>query len=308
MPRIYERVAIYAKKEVTYGVDPVATALLNAMLMTNVSVTVMAGGVEDRNLLTPMLGNTGVVPNGTHVRLEGDVEIAGSGAAGTVPAWGVLMQACGMGETITAVTKVEYKPVSNAFSSATLTYFADGVKHTLTGVRGTWKVNLDFQKIPKIRFSLTGLYSAPSDAAVPTITATMWKRPVMVNKANTVVTLHGVTPPLESLMIDLGTVVEPRLLINYEGIEITDRKSVGSAKVEAGTIAAKDWFSAHLGGTRSTMAVTHGLTAGNIVKFDGPVVELGTPEQGRTGNILTYDIPLYFIPNSGDDELVVTVQ
>lgn len=308
MPRLYEKVAALGKTEVTYGVDPVATGVANALLFTNVSVTPLAGGVEDRGLLTPMLGNTGVIPNGTHVRFEGDIEVAGAGAAGTAPAWGVLLKACGMSEVISAGVDVKYQPVSNGFTSLSLAYFADGVKHLLSGVRGTWKADFNNQKIPKIRFSFTGLYSTPTDAALPAVTLTGWKRPVIANKASTTLALHGVSVPVESLMVDLGLTIEPRLLINYEGIEITDRKSVGRVQIEAGLVATKDWFTTHLAGTRAVMALQHGTVAGNIVKIDAPVVEVGAPEQGASGKILNYGMPLYFVPNAGDDELVVTVK
>ncbi|MCK7495178.1 MAG: hypothetical protein MZW92_31855 [Comamonadaceae bacterium] len=44
------------------------------------------------------------------MQLTFDVEIKGSGAAGTAPELGVLLKGCGFGETVVAVTSVTYAP------------------------------------------------------------------------------------------------------------------------------------------------------------------------------------------------------
>ena len=63
------------------------------------------------------------------------MELAGSGTAGTAPRYGALLQACGLSETIVASTSVTYAPVSSAFSSATIYFNNDGIRHILTGCR-----------------------------------------------------------------------------------------------------------------------------------------------------------------------------
>lgn len=308
MPRYFRKLAILAKKEVTYGTDPVPTGGANAMLMTDVTIRPLEGGTEERGLLTPTLGHQGVIPVGTHQVLEGSIEAAAAGAAGTAPAWGVLARICGMSETVTAGVKVEYKPVSASFESATIYFNADGVNHKMTGVRGSVSVEFAAQKIPRFRFRLAGLYNGPADTALPAVTLTAFKKPLPVNKTNTTLSLHGIACVAESLMVDLGNSVEPRLLIGSDSIEITDRKATGRAVIEATALATKDWFSTALASTRAALDFGHGTAAGAIVEIDAPAVEIGPPEAGQTQGIINYALPLMFVPNAGDDELTITVR
>lgn len=143
---------------------------------------------------------------------------------------------------------------------------------------------------------------------MPAVTLTGFKKPAPVNKANTTLTLHGVACVAESLSVDLGAAVEPRLLIGNDSVEITDRKATGRAVIEATSLATKNWFATHLASTRAALDFGHGVGAGNIVEIDAPAVEIGAPEQGQSQGILTYSLPLMFVPNAGDDELVITVR
>jgi hypothetical protein len=69
--------------------------------------------LKDRELILGYLGNTEMVVGQRLVSVSFDVEIAGSGTAGTAPKWSALMQACGFSETIVSVTSVTYAPISS---------------------------------------------------------------------------------------------------------------------------------------------------------------------------------------------------
>jgi len=130
-----------------------------------------------------------------------------------------------------------------------------------------------------------------------------------VSKANTpTFALHGVSAPGESLDLDLGQKVEPRLLIGSESIEITDRNASGTAVIEARPIATVNWFDKALKRTRGALQLIHGTVAGNIVQIDAPQVEIGKPSQGNSQGVLTYSLPLRLCPNTGNDELTITVK
>lgn len=308
MARYYRKLAILAKRETVYGTDPEPTGAANAILMTDATITPLAGGAEDRNLLTPSLGHQGNIPVGTHVVVEGSVEAASSGAAGTPPAWGVLMRMAGMSEAISAGVKVEYKPVSSGFESGTVYYNADGVLHKLTGARATFSVEFAAQRIPRFRYRILGLYNGPADTALPALTLTAWKTPIPVNKTNSSLSLHGVACVAESLSVDLANTLEPRLLIGSDTIEITDRKTTGRAVIEATTLAVKNWFSTALASTRGVLDFAHGAVGGEIVEIDAPLAEIGPVETGQTQGIVNYTLPLMFVPNAGDDEIVITAR
>ena len=100
MTRKYRKLALLAKIEATEGTDSVPTGAADAIQANDVSITPMAGNEETRNLMLPWLGNQGVVLTGDYVQMEFSVEVAGAGAAGTVPPYGALLRASGMSETI----------------------------------------------------------------------------------------------------------------------------------------------------------------------------------------------------------------
>lgn len=98
--------AILSKIETTYGSDATPTGSANAILMSNLTVSPMEMTLAQRNNVKAYLGNNPSVLAAIYSKVSCDVEIAGSGTAGTAPAYGSLLRACGMSETIlaTAVT------------------------------------------------------------------------------------------------------------------------------------------------------------------------------------------------------------
>ncbi len=93
--RRWNKLAILHKLETTYGQDSVPVAA-NALIGTNVSFTPIEGQEVSRDLMLPYLGNQGVILVGTYARLEFDIEIAGAGAAGSVPKYGSVLRVAGM--------------------------------------------------------------------------------------------------------------------------------------------------------------------------------------------------------------------
>lgn len=306
--RKYRRLAVLAKVEATYGTDAAPTGAANAMQMTDVTVTPLQGERVSRDLMLPYFGDQGFVLAGTYARIEGSIEIAGAGAAGTVPGYGPLLRACGLSETITAGSKVEYRPVSALQESVSIYANLDGVNHALVGARGTVSLSLTPKQIPKLRFTLSGLLGPITDAPLPAATFTQFVKPLVCNKVNTAFSLHGLQAVMESLSLDLGNQVEPRMLVNSESIEIVDRKMSGTTVIEALPLATKDWYAAALASTRGPMLATHGTVAGNIVEIQSPAVQVGEPTYGNTQGILNTSLPLVPCPVAGDDEAVLRVR
>lgn len=306
--RLYRKLAVLAKIEATYGISSAPTGAANAMQMTDVSVTPLAGEEVSRDLYRPFLGHQGVILVGNHVTFEGAVEIAGAGAAGTAPAYGPLLRACGMSETITAGTKVEYQPVSTGFESVTLFVNLDGVNHVLLGARGNVTLSLTPKQIPRFKFTLQGLLGPVADTPLPAAVYTGFQSPLEVSKDNTTLSIHGIAAPGESLAIDLGNKVEPRFLIGAESIEIVDRAATGTTVLQATDLATIDWFSRAKSRTRGALASVHGIAAGNIVEFTAAAVEIGRPAYGQTQGIANVSLPLMFASVTTDDDIKITVR
>lgn len=308
MPLLVRKTVILAKIETTYGTDAAPTGSANAVQASNVTITPIESEYVDRDLIRAYLGASEQLPAAIHAQLECEVEIAGSGAAGTAPAWGPLLRACGFAETVTPGVKVEYRPVSSAFESLTLYVHVDGVLHKLLGARGTVSLAMRARERPLYRFRFIGLFVAVADAAAPTPDYSGWKRPLPLNKANTpTLSLHGLTSGVMSeLAIDAGVTPVFRSLVGAERVDITDRQMTGSITLEAVTVATKDWWSAVRDATLGSLQLVHGTASGNKVQLDAPAVQLTTPRYADLDGVAMLSMAMRLLPSSGNDEITIT--
>ena len=310
MALLQNKRTLLAKIETTYGDDPTPTGAANAILVRNMNITPQQAQQVGRDVIRPYLGNSEQLPSSIHALIDFEVEMAGSGAAGTAPAYGPLLRGCGFAETVSAGVDVVYAPVSASFESVALYFNVDGVLHKLTGGRGTVSAELAVDQIPVFKFKFTGLYNAVVDAAAPSVTLTGWKQPLPVNRANTSgFSLHAYANGLlQSLSLDAANDVQFRSLVGgNESVLITNRKPAGNLSMEATTIAAKDWFSAAKNATLDALSITHGTTAGYKVKLDAPKVQLTNPTYAESQGIAMLNMGLVLVPNTSNDELIITV-
>lgn len=102
MPKVQRRRTILAKIESTYGTDSVPTGNANAILVTDLNVSPLAADIVDRNLIRNYMGSSDQLIANARVECDFSVEMAGAGTAGSAPAYGPLLRACGLAETILA--------------------------------------------------------------------------------------------------------------------------------------------------------------------------------------------------------------
>lgn len=300
---------ILAKLESSYGVDPTPTGSANAILVRNLSITPLNAELASRDLVRPYLGASEQLIASNYVSVEFEVEMAGSGTAGTAPAYGPLLQACGLLETDGA-SDVTYTPVSASFASVTLYYNVDGVLHKVTGARGNVELNISAGQIPVFKFTFTGLYNAPTDTAAPSVTYTSFQTPLAANNDNTTgFSLFSYSGALSSMNLNLNNQVQYRTLIGAEDVLLTDRQASGQVVFEAPTIAAKDFFSLALGTTLGALDITHGVTAGNKVQITSSRVDISNPTYQDQNGIQMLQVPITLVPSTaGNDEFSIVVK
>lgn len=246
---LMRNVALLAKVEATYGVDPVPAAA-NAILVSDVKLTPMNMRTVSRDLIRSFLGSSEQLPTEIYTGIEFTCELAGSGAAGTAPALGPLLRACGFAETINAGVSVVYAPVSTGFESLTFHANLDGVLHKGLGARGTVRLSLKNHDRPTARFMFQGIFVAVADAALPAVDLSAWQRPQPVNKTNTPgITLHGYSAPLSDLQIDVANQVQFKSFVGgTDFVQITDRSVTGNVLMQAVKVADKELVDGDLGG------------------------------------------------------------
>jgi hypothetical protein len=300
---------ILAKIESVYGTDPTPTGAANAILMTDVTLQPLEGNDEDRELLKPYFGNQGSLLGGSHVVMSGSTELAGSGAAGTAPAWGPLARACAMAQVVNASVSVVYSPITDSQESITIWFWRGGTRHKIIGARGNAVLTIEAQGIPRIRWTFTGLYVDPTDVAQATPTFTAWQKPLVATKANTpVFEIDDVAFVMRKLELNLGNDVQPRLLINSEGVIITDKAEMIDFTIESVALATLDPFAKARSKTPIKLECTHGTVAGNICAIVAPICELQRPTGFENAQgIEEWPLKAKPLPNTGNDQFSITL-
>jgi len=310
MPKLIRKSVILAKIESTAGTDPTPTGSSNAILVRNLSITPLAGNTVSRDLVRPYLGEFDQIFAEKHVEIEFEVEYAASGTAGTAPAYGPLLKACAMSETISAGVSVTYAPVSTGFSSVTIYMNVDGLLHKITYARGTVDIELTANQIPVFKFKFIGVYNAVTDTAAPTPTYTGFQTPFIVDNTNTTgFSFFSVTSlVLESLMVSIGNQVEYRSLIGSTSTEIVDRRTSGEVVFEMPPVSTLDIFGSAIANTTGAISIAHGVGAGKILTLASTKVDIGQPSYQDSQGIQMVRTPFVMLPTSGNDEwsLVLT--
>ena len=295
---------ILIETESSYGTDPTPAAT-DVVLVTDLSITPQSSDVVNRDVVRPYLGSSEQLLANTRVECTFSVELAGSGTAGTAPRYGNALKATGLSETVASGTSVTYAPVSSSFSSVTIHYNVDGVRHKVTGCRGSFTISAEVGSIPTIDFTFTGIYNAPTDTALPTVTYGNQATPLIFKNGNTTgFQLLSYAGALQSLTMDLGVSTVYRELVGgTKEVIVTDRASNGSVTIEAPTIAQKDYFSAALtDSSLGNLQFLHGTTAGNKVQLTSTKVDIGDVNYGEMDGVAMLEIPYTLVPSAANNE------
>ena len=307
MAQLTRKRVILIEAESSYGTDPTPSAT-DVVLVTDLSITPQSSDVVNRDVVRPYLGSSQQLLANTRVECTFSVEFAGSGTAGTAPRYGSALKACGLSETIASGTSVTYEPISANFSSITIHYNVDGVRHIVTGCRGNVALSAEVGSIPTLDFTFTGIYNAPTDTALPSVTYGNQATPLIFKNGNTTsFQLLSFAGALQSLSFDMGNSIVYRELVGgTKEVLLTDRAANGSVSIEAPALSSKDFFVAALSDTAlGNLTVTHGTAAGNICRFSSTKVDIGDVTYGEMDGVTMLEIPYTLVPSSANDELSI---
>jgi hypothetical protein len=299
---------LLAKIEATYGTDPSPVAGTNAIQVTNLEVTPIESDNVQAASYQGFIGNStrGTLVANKRVSVTFEVELGGSGTAGTAPAFGPLLQAAGMSEVVVSSTSVTYAGVSSSFSSATLYCFYDGTRHKITGARGTVTFNMTAGQFPTASFQFIGIYNAPDGTAASTFTVANQAAALEVNDTNvTTCTFHGVTSTrLESIDLALNNALTYKETASSQEVLITDRAAGGTAVIEAPVIGTTDFFAKAVASATGASTIVIGATGGNIVTFNAPQTDITGCSYGDTNGVISLSMPYLALPTTaGDNEV-----
>jgi hypothetical protein len=308
VPKLTRKRTILVKAESSYGTDPTPTGSANAVLVRDLNIEPVQSDEVSRDLIRGYLGNYETLLANTRVNVTCDVEMVGSGTAGTEPHYSPLLKSAGLAVTTVSSTSNTYAPVSTSFGSCTIYCNIDGVRHKVTGCRGTFSINCELNEIPVISFSMTGIYNAPTDTAAPTCTYQKQDSPLLFKSGNTsAFSFFGYGGALQSWSFDMNNEVIYRELVGgTKEVMITDRKPSGSASVEAVALSAHNFFTDSTGSSTGTNTFLHGTTAGNKVTISCPQTDLGSPTYEDSDGVQMLNLPFVATPTTaGNNELSI---
>lgn len=296
------------------GADAAPIGASNAILVAEMSITPLdAQNIERKNMRGSFGGNAELVGPAS-VKVSITVEMAGSGLAGTAPAWGQLLQGCSMAEGILATpARVEYTPVSAGQKDLTIYYYDDGVLHKLIGAQGTCTLTAKVGDRPMLKFEFTGVDGAMT--ATPNVAAdyTAWKPPVAMTKANVVDLTWGATYatgaiaggtifPSSGLEVTFGNEVNFLANLSTEKVEVADRNMTGSAEFELSAADEVAFMGKVKANILESLALTIGLSAGNKIIVYGSSVQRKNPKKVDVKGNRYNGYDLGFLPVAGNDE------
>ncbi|MAS98342.1 MAG: hypothetical protein CMF29_05390 [Kiritimatiellaceae bacterium] len=233
------------------------------------------------------------------------VDYVGSTKVATVkPITATFVPGASSGYSIAA--NVGYVPVSSNFASVAIQYNLDGIEHKILGARGSYSLSLAVGEVPSITFSMTGLYTEPTDTTADTAAYSLQATPVLFKQGNTVASSFAGYDgaAIQSFSVDMANEVIARELVGADkSVILTNRQPTGEAVIETPTIAAKNFFSQATSDTTGLVSMQHGTTAGNIVSILCPTVDITNPSYSSSDGISMLNIPFTPVPNTGNDEI-----
>ena len=308
---------LLAKEESEYGSDPTPTVGDNAIDAEEIKVNYQ-GEVLERGLQRESLSPVRSLVGQRWIEVSFTCELKGSGSAGTAPAIGDLLEACGFSESVDEGSSVVYAPASVGHKSITIYVYdvqtassGNYRLHKITGARGNVNIVMEAGQIAKLEFTFQGKYNLPTDESDPgNASYESTTPPVVDNSTFTINSSDAIIA--QALNLDMGNEVVKRPDITSSGgiagFEIVARKPNGAFNPEALLVATYDFWSDWTAATERALSILIGSAAGNKATIAAPKITLDNIAEGDRDGIRIEDIPYRCGLSSGDDEVTITFE
>ncbi len=318
MARYIRNTTVLAKVESAYGTDAVPTGAANAILVSDVSINPIADNV-DRKLIRSFMGASEELIGNKHIELDMTVELQGGGTAGTAPAWGPLLRACGFTEAaLLTPSRVEYTPVSTGFEGVSIYYYLDGVLYKAIGCRGSVDFGLGIGERPTMKFKFVGVDAGVSAATPTGVSFTGFKTPLAVTQANvsqfllgctyaTGVLTAGTAHTSRGLEFSLGADVKYIPTLGGQSADIVDRSSTGKMTLDLAAADEVTMKTAIDANTLTSIGMTLGSVAGLKTTVFLPTCQRINPKTEDVDGRAMMGMDLRLVPNTGNDEIRIVM-
>jgi hypothetical protein len=217
-----------------------------------------------------------------------------------------------------------YEPVSSNFESLSLEMYFGGLKHAMTGARGTFTGDGEAGAFGLFSWTFTGDFVTPVDEGLPASPVYEASVPHQVELANVsavggqdfpVVTDLADPIPTEFALcaqafgFDIGNDVQPRECINgansLAGAVVTDRSATATFNPESELVASHPFWTIMENASRVFFGLRVGTVQGNVVAFHGPYAQYTGISYSDRNSIRANDMTLRLAKSTdaGNDEL-----
>jgi hypothetical protein len=244
------------------------------------------------------------------------IDLAGSGTAGTAPAWRAALLGAGWIET-DGTTDVKYT-LSKVADCKTCSievrdlFCSDNKQQTIkiAGAKASSKIVLDNVGAPlRLELEFKGkLVSVTDETPVFPTLATDVIPPAVIGAA---VSVGGIAQNLDKVEINVGEDIQTRTspsdATGWIHSYIAARETKATIDPEIQLVATDDVIGKLKAGTLGAFSLAAGSTAGNIVTITAPKAQYVAAPSGERNGAVTRDVELRFLRNAGDDDLVITL-
>jgi len=270
----------------------------NAKFIPDIAMT-------QRDMRSSSLSQFSAVPGKRQAAIEFEMELKGSGSAGTAPESGICLKGCGFTETVDTGVSVTYTPASSSIGSYTLLLYEDGILHKIWGARGTVKLILKAGEPGILSFSFIGADFSATDVAL--LSGCSYDSTLPPAFLSAQLTIDSYAALLSSLEIDIANTLALREDANKESGHystiISKRMPVMSIDPEKVLVATYDFYGKLRSGNEGALSTVLGGTAGNICTITAPKVQYTKIDEAEREGIRTLGIDCQLNRSSGDDEL-----
>ena len=231
----FPKKVVLAKSEATYGTDATPDGSTNAILTRNLEIDPIEGEELQRELDKGTMGNDPGTLVGQHAVIRCQVEMAGAGAAGDLPAYDPLIRAAGHAQDQddpTTPTEIYYDPIDDDVPSLTMYFHHDKTLYKVVGARGSLTMECGKRQYGYMQFEFMGLIEEYVGGTMPTVDQSAFVKPLPFRAANVDFTLFSALRPLHTLTVTGGQEVNFYETSEEETLEQEDRSSTFQATIE----------------------------------------------------------------------------
>lgn len=291
----FRKKVVLAKTEDTYGSDSSPDGATNALLTRNLDVNPLEGEELQRELDKGTMGNDPGTLVGQHCTVSFQIEMAGAGAAGDIPAYDPVLRAAGHAQSEddeSTPTEIYYDPIDEDVPSLTLYFHHDKTLYKIVGARGSLTMECGKRQYGYMSFEFMGLIEEYVGATMPDVDQSAFVKPIPFRAANVDFSLFGDTRPLHTLTITGGQEISFYETSENESLEQEDRSSTWQATIEHPHLT-DDWdvYQAIRDDEEGALEFILGTTGGNIFQVDCDAVQmLNSPSLSNENGIVAIQL------------------